>query len=77
MKKFFFIFLISIFFSLALADNNQDFKISTNIDNQLKTIQDLYKSGELSGYEYEKEKKKILNNYYEKIYNFNRRRNHF
>ena len=70
MKKFFLIFLILIFHSLVLANDNQDLKVSTSIDNQLKTLQDLYKSGVLSGYEYEKEKKKILNNQYEKIYNF-------
>ena len=61
MKKFFLIFLILIFHSLVLANDNQDLKVSTSIDNQLKTLQDLYKSGVLSGYEYEKEKKKILN----------------
>jgi len=62
MKKFFLIFLILIFHSLVLANDNQDLKVSTSIDNQLKTLQNLYKSGALSGYEYEKEKKKILNN---------------
>ena len=62
MKKFFLIFLILIFHSLVLANDNQDLKVSTSTDNQLKTLQDLYKSGVLSGYEYEKEKKKILNN---------------
>ena len=62
MKKFFLILLILIFHSLVLANDNQDLKVSTSIDNQLKTLQDLYKSGVLSGYEYEKEKKKILNN---------------
>ena len=44
-----------------LANENQDSKVTTNIAEQLKTLQDLYKSGILSGYEYEKEKKKILN----------------
>ena len=62
MKKFFLILLILIFHSLVLANDNQDLKVSTSIDNQLKILQDLYKSGVLSGYEYEKEKKKILNN---------------
>ena len=37
-------------------------KVTTSISEQLKTLQDLYKSGILSGYEYEKEKKKILIN---------------
>ena len=62
MKKFFLISLILIFYSLVLANDNRDLKVSTSTDNQLKTLQDLYKSGVLSGYEYEKEKKKILNN---------------
>ena len=62
MKKIFIIFFILNFNSLVLANDNQNLKVSTSIDNQLKTLQELYKSGELSGYEYEKEKKKILNN---------------
>ena len=61
MKKFFLISLILIFYSLVLANDNRDLKVSTSTDNQLKTLQDLYKSGVLSGYEYETEKKKILN----------------
>ena len=36
-------------------------KVSNDIANQLKTLHDLYKSGALSGYEYEIAKKKILN----------------
>ena len=62
MKKIFIIFFILNFNSLVLANDNQNLKVSTSIDNQLKNLQELYKSGELSGYEYEKEKKKILNN---------------
>ena len=62
MKKFLIIFFIlSIHFDL-LANEKQDLKNTTSISNQLKTLQDLYKSGVISGYEYEKEKKKILNN---------------
>ena len=60
MKKFLIIFFIlSIHFDL-LANEQQDLKNTTSISNQLKTLQDLYKSGVISGYEYEKEKKKIL-----------------
>ena len=71
MKKFLIIFFIlSIHFDL-LANEKQDLKNTTSISNQLKTLQDLYKSGVISGYEYEKEKKKILKEYYEKKYNFN------
>ena len=50
---------MSIHFDL-LANEKQNLKNITNISNQLKTLQDLYKSGVISGYEYEKEKKKIL-----------------
>ena len=61
MKKCLIIFFIlSIHFDL-LANEKQDLKNTTSISNQLKTLQDLYKSGVISGYEYEKEKKKILN----------------
>ena len=58
MKKFLIIFFIlSIHFDL-LANEQQDLKNTSSISNQLKTLQDLYKSGVISGYEYEKEKKK-------------------
>ena len=50
---------MSIHFDL-LAKEQQDLKNTSSISNQLKTLQDLYKSGVISGYEYEKEKKKIL-----------------
>ena len=50
---------MSIHFDL-LANEKQDLKTTTSISTQLKTLQDLYKSGVISGYEYEKEKKKIL-----------------
>ena len=50
---------MSIHFDL-LANEKQDLKNTTSISNQLKTLQDLYKSGVISGYDYEKEKKKIL-----------------
>ena len=50
---------MSIHFDL-LANEQQDLKNTSSISNQLKTLQDLYKSGVISGYGYEKEKKKIL-----------------
>ena len=48
---------MSIHFDL-LANEKQDLKTTTSISTQLKKLQDLYKSGVISGYEYEKEKKK-------------------
>ncbi len=62
MKIFLSVFLLLFVHSQVLAKENQKSKITTSISDQLKTLQDLYKSGVLSGYEYEKEKKKILNN---------------
>lgn len=41
--------------------NNTNLKATNSIADQLKTLHDLYKSGALSGYEYEQAKKKILN----------------
>ncbi len=41
--------------------NNTNLKTTNSIADQLKTLHDLYKSGALSGYEYEQAKKKILN----------------
>ena len=61
MKKFLTIFFILIFHSQVFSDDNQDLNVTNSISDQLKTLQDLYESGTLSGYEYEKEKKKILN----------------
>ena len=62
MKKIFIILILNILIStFSYANDNQDSKENTTISDQLKTLQDLYKSGVISGYEYEKEKKKILN----------------
>ncbi len=61
MNKFLIIFFILFTYSKVLANDNKDSKVTTSISDQLKTLQELYKSGALSGYEYEKEKKKILN----------------
>ncbi len=41
--------------------NNVNLNSTNSIAEQLKTLHDLYKSGALSGYEYEQAKKKILN----------------
>ena len=62
MKKIFIILVLNILIStFSYANDIQDSKEITAISDQLKTLQDLYKSGAISGYEYEKEKKKILN----------------
>jgi uncharacterized membrane protein len=61
-KKIFIILIFNILiFTFSNANENHDSKNTTSISDQLKTLQDLYKSGAISGYEYEKEKKKILN----------------
>ena len=61
MKKIFIILILNILIStFSYANDSQDTKETTAISDQLKTLQDLYKSGAISGYEYEKEKKKIL-----------------
>ena len=63
MKKIFIILILNILIStFSYANDSQDSKEITSISDQLKSLQDLYKSGVISGYEYEKEKKKILNN---------------
>ncbi len=61
MKKILIIFLLLFTNSQVLTNDKQDSKDTTNISEQLKTLQDLYKAGVLSGYEYETEKKRILN----------------
>jgi len=61
MKKIIIILILNILISaFSYANNNQDLKETTDMSDQLRTLQDLYKSGAISGYEYEKEKKKIL-----------------
>ena len=69
MKKILTLFLIIFFFSL-FSENisaEKSNKIGTNkvlsdeVSDQLKKLKDLYKDGVITGYEYEKEKKKILN----------------
>jgi uncharacterized membrane protein len=61
-RKILIILIFNILIStFSYANDSQDTKETTAISDQLKTLQDLYKSGAISGYEYEKEKKKILN----------------
>ena len=62
MKKIFIFLILNILIStFSYANDSQDLKKTTKISDQLKSLQDQYKSGVISGYEYEKEKKKILN----------------
>ena len=69
MKKIKTLFLITFFFSLFSTNINAEKsnKIETNkvisdeASDQLKKLLDLYIDGVITGYEYEKEKKKILN----------------
>ena len=68
MKKIITLFFIAIFFSLFSENINAEksSKIGTNkvtsdeVSVQLKKLLDLYKDGVISGYEYEREKKKLL-----------------
>ena len=61
-KKIFIFLILNILVStFSYANDSQDLKETTKISDQLKSLQDQYKSGLISGYEYEKEKKKILN----------------
>ena len=68
MKKIKILFLITFFFSLLSENINAEKsnKIGTNkvisdeVSEQLKKLLDLYKDGVITGYEYEREKKKLL-----------------
>ena len=61
MKKIFIILILNILIStFSFANDSEDPKEITSISDQLKILQDLYMTGAISGYEYEKEKKKIL-----------------
>mgnify|MGYP001182850833 CR=1 FL=1 len=63
MKRIFIILILNILIStFSYANDKKNLKETNGISDQLKTLQDLYKSGVISGYEYEKEKKKLLNN---------------
>ena len=68
MKKILTLFLIIFFFSL-FSENisaEKSNKIRTNkvtsdeVSDQLNKLLELYKDGVITGYEYEKEKKKLL-----------------
>ena len=69
MKKIITLFLITFFFAL-FSENiyaEKSNKVETNkltsdeVSDQLKKLLELYKDGVITGYEYEKAKKKILN----------------
>ena len=69
MKKIKTLFLITFFFSLFYENTNAEKsnKVETNkvvsdeVSDKLNKLLDLYKDGVISGYEYEREKKKLLN----------------
>ena len=69
MKKIKTLLLITFFLSLFSvninAEKSNEIKtnkvISDEVSDQLQKLLDLYKDGVITGYEYEKEKKKILN----------------
>ena len=69
MKKIITLFLITFFLSLFSENINAEKsnKVENNkvasdeVSNKLKKLLDLYKDGVITGYEYEKAKKKILN----------------
>ena len=69
MKKIKTLFLITFFFSLFSTNINAeksnkietDTVISDEVSNELEKLWELYKDGVITGYEYEKAKKKILN----------------
>ena len=61
MKKTLLILILNILMStFSYAKDTQDLKETPVISDQIKTLQDLYKSGAISGYKYEKKKKKLL-----------------
>ena len=68
MKKIKTLFLITFFFSLFYTNINAEKSnemnankiISDEVSDQLKKLLDLYKDGVITGYEYEREKKKLL-----------------
>ena len=68
MKKIKILFLIAFYFSLFSTNINAEKSnemetnkvISDEVSDQLKKLLDLYKDGVITGYEYEREKKKLL-----------------
>ncbi len=68
MKKIITLFLITFFFSLFTGNTNAEksnkvetIKVTSDeVSDQLEKLLELYKDGVISGYEYEREKKKLL-----------------
>ena len=68
MKKIITLFLITFFFSLFSENTSAEKsnKVETNkvvsdeVSDKLNKLLDLYKDGVITGYEYEREKKKLL-----------------
>ena len=68
MKKIITLFLITFFFSLFSENTNAEKSnkeetnkiVSNEVSAQLKKLLELYKDGVITGYEYEREKKKLL-----------------
>ena len=68
MKKIITLFLITFFFALlseniyAEKSNKEETNkiVSNEVSDQLNKLLELYKDGVITGYEYEKEKKKLL-----------------
>ena len=68
MKRIITLFLITFFFALFSKNiyAEKSNKVETNkvtsdeVSDQLKKLLDLYKDGVITGYEYEREKKKLL-----------------
>ena len=68
MKKIKTLFLITFFFSLFSTNINAEKSnkeetnkiVSNEVSDQLNKLLELYKDGVITGYEYEKEKKKLL-----------------
>ena len=62
---FLFTFFFSLFYTNINAEKSNEIEtnkvISDEVSDQLKKLLDLYKDGVITGYEYEKAKKKILN----------------
>ena len=61
MKKYMIILVILVAHLNVFANEGSETKVTISIPDQLKILQTLYENGSLSGYKYEKKKKKILN----------------
>ena len=61
MKKIFIILILNtLIFNFSYANDSQHSKENKSVSDQLKHLLYLYKTGVISGYEYENEKKKLL-----------------